>query len=60
MDTLAILTYNQGRTGSSLTIWQSTDVIVFKAGLADSIRLLFCKTSGSAVKTCSSTVQSHS
>ena len=41
-------------------MWQSTDVIVFNAGLADSIRLLFWRTSGSAVNTCSSTVQSHS
>ena len=41
-------------------MWQSTAVIVFKAGLADSIRLLFCRTSGSAVKTGTSTVQSHS
>ena len=41
-------------------MWQSTAVMVFRAGLADSIRLLFCRTSGSAVKTGSSTVQSHS
>ncbi|KAJ7372779.1 hypothetical protein OS493_018057, partial [Desmophyllum pertusum] len=39
------------RRNRLLTMWQSTDVIVFKAGLADSIRLLFCRTSGSAVKT---------
>lgn len=41
-------------------MWQSTAVIAFRAGLAESIRLLFCRTSGSAVKTGSSTVQSHS
>ena len=41
-------------------MWQRTDVMAFRAGLADSIRLLFCRTSGRAFKTCSSTVQSHS
>lgn len=51
-----------GWTGpqKTLTILHSTDVMVFNAGLADRIRLLFCRTSGSPLKTCSSTVQSHS